>query len=158
MRIGRVYTRTGDRGTTRLVGGTEIGKDHPRIEAYGTVDELNTIVGLARTFNQQSPADAEVVRRIDDMLKTVQNDLFNVGADRDNHQVRAIADRVREAVPRSRVVYAPGGLKGLETVAEVEARARQGWVIHGPGRIEASADAFVTAGTECSAASTIHLR
>ena len=48
MRITRVYTRTGDRGTTRLVGGSEVEKDDVRIEAYGTVDELNAVIGLVR--------------------------------------------------------------------------------------------------------------
>lgn len=81
MRITRVYTRTGDRGTTRLVGGQEVDKDHARIESYGAVDELNTIVGLARTFNLRSGADAEQVARLDAMLKKIQNDLFNVGSD-----------------------------------------------------------------------------
>ncbi len=81
MRITKVYTRTGDRGKTRLVGGTQVDKDHVRIEAYGTVDELNTILGLARTFNRRSGAEADVIGRIDRILKRIQNDLFNVGSD-----------------------------------------------------------------------------
>jgi len=81
VRITRVYTRTGDKGTTRLVGGQEVPKDHPRIDAYGTVDELNAILGLVRVFNGRSGADAAVVQRIDRMLHRVQNDLFNVGSD-----------------------------------------------------------------------------
>lgn len=82
MRITKVYTRTGDKGMTGLVGGERVEKDHQRIEAYGTVDELNAIIGLARTFNAQSPGlsgDATVT--IDQMLRSIQNDLFNVGAD-----------------------------------------------------------------------------
>lgn len=81
MRITRVYTRTGDKGTTRLVGGQEVPKDHPRIDAYGTVDELNAVLGLVRHFNRQSGAAPEAVDRIDRMLHVVQNDLFNVGSD-----------------------------------------------------------------------------
>jgi len=81
MRITKVYTRTGDRGQTRLVGGAAAPKDHPRIEAYGTVDELNAVVGLVRTWNQMSDAPADVVERLDAMLGQVQNDLFDVGAD-----------------------------------------------------------------------------
>lgn len=81
MRITKVYTRGGDKGLTSLVGGTRVRKDHIRIESYGTVDELNSIVGLARTFNGLSSADAAVVSRLDTMLKGIQNDLFNVGAD-----------------------------------------------------------------------------
>jgi len=79
MRITRVYTRAGDRGRTRLVGGHEVEKDCPRIEAYGTVDELNAVVGLARTFHRAArPAEDDPIERI---LDAVQNDLFNVGAD-----------------------------------------------------------------------------
>ncbi|MGE0142691.1 MAG: cob(I)yrinic acid a,c-diamide adenosyltransferase [Planctomycetota bacterium] len=81
MRITKVYTRTGDRGTTRLVGGQEVRKDDLRIESYGTVDELNAVLGLARTFNRTSGAAPAAVTAIDDVLRGVQNDLFNVGAD-----------------------------------------------------------------------------
>jgi cob(I)alamin adenosyltransferase len=81
MRITRVYTRTGDKGTTRLVGGQEVAKDHPRIGAYGTVDELNAILGIVRVMNGQSSAPEHVRSRIDGMLHRVQNDLFNVGSD-----------------------------------------------------------------------------
>lgn len=81
MRITKVYTRGGDAGLTSLVGGKRVRKDHIRIESYGTVDELNAVVGLARTFNGRSDADAAVVGRLDAMLKGIQNDLFNVGAD-----------------------------------------------------------------------------
>jgi len=81
MRITKVYTRTGDRGQTRLVGGSAALKDHPRIEAYGTVDELNAVVGLVRTWNARSGAPEAVVARLGVMLAQVQNDLFDVGAD-----------------------------------------------------------------------------
>ena len=81
MRITRVYTRTGDKGTTRLVGGQEVSKDHPRIEAYGTIDELNAILGLVRVFNGQSAAPPASRARVDAMLHRIQNDLFNVGSD-----------------------------------------------------------------------------
>ena len=81
MRITRVYTRTGDKGQTRLVGGQQVDKDHVRIAAYGTVDELNAVIGLARVFNTRSGAAVEAVARIEGMLHRVQNDLFNVGSD-----------------------------------------------------------------------------
>ncbi len=73
MRITKVYTRTGDKGTTRLVGGTEVAKDHPRIEAYGTVDELNAVLGMVRSH--------PLPDRLDEQLAAVQDDLFNVGTD-----------------------------------------------------------------------------
>jgi len=50
VKITKVYTRTGDSGQTGLVGGKRLPKDHPRIEAYGTVDELNSVIGLALSF------------------------------------------------------------------------------------------------------------
>src|SRR5688572_16653826 len=81
MRITRVYTRTGDKGTTGLVGGQRVPKDHPRIEAYGTVDELNAILGIVRVHNRGGASTAEAVARIDGMLHRIQNDLFNVGSD-----------------------------------------------------------------------------
>lgn len=81
MRITKVYTRTGDGGLTRLAGGQQVPKDHLRISAYGTVDELNAVLGLVRTFNARSEAAPQAVARLDAMLHRVQNDLFNVGAD-----------------------------------------------------------------------------
>lgn len=81
MRITRVYTRTGDKGLTRLVGGQQVPKDHARIAAYGTTDELNAIIGLIRAFNARSGASSDAVARIDRMLHVIQNDLFNVGSD-----------------------------------------------------------------------------
>ncbi len=67
-----IYTKTGDDGTTSLVGGTRISKADPRLEAYGTADELNSFVGLLRA--QSLPSDA------DSLLNFVQNKLFNIGA------------------------------------------------------------------------------
>ncbi len=81
MRITRVYTKTGDKGQTRLVGGQQVAKDHVRIASYGTTDELNAILGIVRWHNRESGADAAAVARIDGMLHRVQNDLFNVGSD-----------------------------------------------------------------------------
>lgn len=75
MRITRVYTRTGDGGRTRLVGGAEVDKDDPRVEAYGTVDEVNAALGVARTL--LGPADGALVP----ILDRVQNDLFDVGSE-----------------------------------------------------------------------------
>lgn len=79
MRITRVYTRSGDKGKTKLVGGMDVAKDSIRIEAYGTVDELNAIVGLARAFWDVSAGGEHA--RVDEILARVQNDLFNVGSE-----------------------------------------------------------------------------
>ena len=82
MRITRVYTRTGDKGTTHLVGGSEVSKDDIRIESYGTVDELNAVIGLVRTFLAREPMSDVDRARLDAPLAEVQNDLFDLGADR----------------------------------------------------------------------------
>src|SRR6266446_4582412 len=79
--IARVYTRTGDRGDTGLVGGKRVPKDSPRIRAYGTIDELNAAVGLARTFNEERLGDGEHHRWLDDTLRRIQNELFDLGSE-----------------------------------------------------------------------------
>ena len=80
IRITRVYTRSGDSGDTGLVGGTRVPKDASRIEAYGTVDELNSIVGLARVFNAETAAGM-ARDRLEGILKRVQNELFDLGSE-----------------------------------------------------------------------------
>jgi cob(I)alamin adenosyltransferase len=71
--LSRIYTRTGDKGDTGLGDGTRVPKDHPRVCAYGGVDELNAVLGLLLS---QSPPVAEA-----ELLRSIQNDLFDVGAD-----------------------------------------------------------------------------
>ena len=81
MRITKVYTKTGDKGETALVGGTRVMKNHPRIEAYGTVDELNSILGLIIAFAERETGLVEHMEEIRRMITRIQNHLFNVGAD-----------------------------------------------------------------------------
>jgi cob(I)alamin adenosyltransferase len=73
MRISKVYTRTGDAGQTSLVGGKRVSKASLRVDAYGDVDELNCVVGVARARLED--------REIDETLGAIQNDLFTLGAD-----------------------------------------------------------------------------
>jgi cob(I)alamin adenosyltransferase len=68
----KIYTRTGDEGTTGLFGGGRVSKTHPRVEAYGDVDELNATIGLARAI--------ELMPRVDEVLVPLQRDLFAIGA------------------------------------------------------------------------------
>ena len=81
IRITRVYTRTGDKGDTALVGGRRVPKDSPRIEAYGTIDELNSIVGLVRAFNAPKLKRGKKHRRLDEILRRIQNELFDLGSE-----------------------------------------------------------------------------
>jgi cob(I)alamin adenosyltransferase len=118
----KLYTKTGDGGTTGLFGGARVGKDDPRVEAYGTVDELNATIGVARAL--------EVSEGIDALLAQIQDDLFVVGAelasapgkeDRlrmrlvDDEDVarleRAIDDAEEQLEPLKRFVL-PGGDRG----------------------------------------------
>ncbi len=71
--LSRIYTKTGDKGDTALGDGTRVPKDHPRVAAYGSVDEVNAVLGLLLAHCPDGP-EAELVRAI-------QNDLFDVGAD-----------------------------------------------------------------------------
>ncbi|MDA1080204.1 MAG: cob(I)yrinic acid a,c-diamide adenosyltransferase [Gemmatimonadetes bacterium] len=68
----KIYTKTGDDGRTALFGGARVGKDDRRVEAYGDVDELNAVIGAARSV--------DMMPRIDEVLAPVQRDLFSIGA------------------------------------------------------------------------------
>src|SRR4026209_1226347 len=68
----KIYTKTGDSGDTGLFGGGRVGKDNPRVEAYGDVDELNATLGLVRAL--------EPMPRIDEVVVPIQRDLFSIGA------------------------------------------------------------------------------
>lgn len=68
----KIYTRTGDEGSTGLFGGGRVSKTHPRVEAYGDVDELNATIGVARAI--------ELMPRVDEVLVPLQRDLFAIGA------------------------------------------------------------------------------
>ena len=81
IRITKVYTRTGDKGDTGLVGGKRVPKDSLRIEAYGTIDELNSIVGLARAFNEERLNDGDAHRFLDTVLRQIQDELFDLGSE-----------------------------------------------------------------------------
>ena len=81
IRITRVYTRRGDQGETDLVGGARVAKDSPRIEAYGTVDELNAAVGVVRAVNVALHARSRAGRELDAILRKLQNELFDLGGE-----------------------------------------------------------------------------
>ena len=80
VKINKVYTRTGDEGETGLVGGRRIAKEHLRIEAYGTVDELNSVIGLSRSFLAQKKNSLHR-DKLDLILEAVQQRLFDIGSE-----------------------------------------------------------------------------
>lgn len=80
MRITKVYTKTGDAGQTRLAGGQQVWKDSLRVEAYGTVDELNASVGVVRVINAEMVGRHEQAEQLEQELRWVQNKLFDVGS------------------------------------------------------------------------------
>lgn len=85
----KIYTRTGDRGETGLFGGGRVPKDHPRVAAYGDVDELNSAIGVARA--------TEPLSLHDELLESVQRDLFSIGG----HLATPDPDKVRKALERA---------------------------------------------------------
>ena len=74
VKLNKIYTRTGDDGTTGLVSGPRRPKHHLRVDAFGTVDETNSCIGIARLHTEKMP-------ELDGMLFRIQNDLFDLGAD-----------------------------------------------------------------------------
>ena len=78
--INRVYTRKGDGGTTQLVSGDVVSKRHPRIAAYGTVDELNAHVGAARVCLSELHEKSDSIVTLDKSLYRIQHELFNLGS------------------------------------------------------------------------------
>lgn len=101
-RITRVYTRTGDDGTTGLGGGSRVPKDSLRIETYGTVDELNSFLGVAR-LEVVSPPLPETIARI-------QNELFHLGSD------LCVLEEEKERMPVP--VIASAHVNALETLMD----------------------------------------
>jgi len=125
VRLNRIYTKAGDGGDTRLVGGQKVRKDALRIEAYGTVDELSACIGIARTqlTAPGAPAEADALAKV---LARIQNELFNLGSDlatmpADRHPKQPVIearhvtalereiDGWNETLPELRSFVLPGG-------------------------------------------------
>ena len=85
----RIYTKTGDQGETGLFGGGRVPKDHPRVSAYGDVDELNSILGVIRA--------TEPAGFFDDLLESIQQDLFSIGG----HLATPDPERVTKALEKA---------------------------------------------------------
>jgi cob(I)alamin adenosyltransferase len=78
VQLTKIYTRGGDKGDTSLGDGSRVAKHHLRVEAYGTVDEANAVIGLARVEILRTPDTDDM---LDPALNRIQNDLFDLGAD-----------------------------------------------------------------------------
>jgi len=129
VRITRVYTRTGDKGETALVGGRRVPKDSPRIEAYGTIDELNSIVGLARVFNEERLKDGAAHRFLDEILRKIQDELFDLGS-----ELATPADFTYEEMHRLGEIEVKR-IEGLIDECQKELGPLRSFVLPGGGRI-----------------------
>jgi cob(I)alamin adenosyltransferase len=122
----RLYTRSGDAGVTSLFGGGRVSKDDPRVEAYGTIDELNAVLGVAVSFIED--------QRLKNELTGIQNELFNVGselasenagdkaaefgrmfaeADAKIAALEKLTDELDAAAPPLQTFILPGGSRGV---------------------------------------------
>jgi len=123
IRITRVYTRQGDGGMTQLVGGQQVEKDSRRIECYGTVDELNAVLGLVASED----ARADIQR----VIRRVQHELFNLGSD--------LATRPADRHPQQPVLEEPH-VRFLESEIDrmnTELPTLRSFVLPGGGRVTA---------------------
>ena len=126
MRITKVYTRTGDAGKTRLAGGQQVWKDDLRVEAYGTVDELNAVVGVVRAFHAGERGRGAGTAKLDAELRWIQNKLFDLGGllattpgqvfpnmprvtEQDVRRLEQLMDRCQKDLPPLKEFILPGG-------------------------------------------------
>jgi cob(I)alamin adenosyltransferase len=131
IRITRVYTRRGDRGETDLVGGLRVAKDSARIDAYGTVDELNAALGVARAVNAAEIRRAPACGQLDRLLTRLQNELFDLGS-----ELATPASAFLEGMFR----VGPGQVKALEEAmdrCQKDLAPLKSFVLPGGGRASA---------------------
>jgi len=118
--MSKIYTRTGDNGTTSLVGGKRVSKTDPRLDAYGTIDELNSFIGLMQSVMDEKAESAE-------NIQWIQQKLFNIGGclatdttsfelpdsckvlSSDVERIEKMIDTLQEGLPEQRSFIMPGG-------------------------------------------------
>jgi cob(I)alamin adenosyltransferase len=105
----KIYTRTGDQGDTGLFGGGRVPKDHPRVAAYGDVDELNSALGVVRAAADQ--------QFFDELLESIQRDLFSIGG----HLATPDPERVRKALEKASL--APDRIQQFEQIMDEAEKA-----------------------------------
>jgi cob(I)alamin adenosyltransferase len=131
LALNRIYTRTGDKGQTALVGGQRVAKDHLRIESYGTIDELNAFIGVARTTAEQFANGTERLSKFATILKRIQHELFNLGS-----ILATLPDDVHPKQPR----VTSADIEQLEREideANEELRPLRSFVLPGGSRLDA---------------------
>jgi cob(I)alamin adenosyltransferase len=128
MRITKVYTRTGDTGKTRLAGGQQVWKDSLRVEAYGTLDEVNAVVGVVRVMNAEMVGTHAQAEQLEEDLRWIQNKLFDIGgllatapgqtfknmpqvSEKDVTKLEKIIDRCQKDLAPLKEFILPGGGK-----------------------------------------------
>jgi cob(I)alamin adenosyltransferase len=131
MRIYKVYTKTGDQGETGLVGGERVPKDSLRIESYGTVDELQAVLGMLRAALAESDREPEVCRDGLQAIHRIQQDLFDLGSTLAT-PVQHL-DRVKKPITEERIVWLETTMDGWnESLAPLRS-----FVLSGGGRFSA---------------------
>jgi len=136
MRIDRVYTKGGDKGETSLIGGERVSKADPRLDCYGTVDEVNATLGLVRTALATSVAGPHLLP----IIARVQNELFNLGA-----ELAAPDPERRAKLPRIESRHVDGLERDIDAVND-DLPALTSFVLPGGG---AASAAFHLARTVC---------
>ncbi len=137
----KIYTKTGDRGLTSLIGGTRVPKYHLRIESYGTVDELNSYIGMIR--------DQDIAQHDKDLLKEIQDRLFTIGSSlasdpekskmvipdlhtTDIELLEKEIDAINEVIPELRHFILPGGNSAISSchIARCVCRRAERLTVH----------------------------
>ena len=124
MRIDRVYTKGGDKGETSLIGGERVSKADPRLECYGTIDELNAVIGLVIESLASSPVGGPHLTPI---LRRVQNELFNLGC-----ELATPNAEQRAKLPRIELRHVEGLERDIDAVND-ELPALKSFVLPGGG-------------------------
>ncbi len=123
----KIYTRTGDKGETGLFGGPRVRKNHPRVDAYGEVDELNSALGAARAELEASGG----LPGLDDALERVQNELFMVGALLATPRAAKLAAPFDQGLPADAATRLEGEIDGWDK----DLAALQTFILPGGGRL-----------------------
>jgi cob(I)alamin adenosyltransferase len=124
--MAKIYTKKGDQGETCLVSGEKVLKSHLRLETYGTLDELNSCIGVAFSHMNLSPQKKKIFKTLGNILTQIQNDLFNIGSqlacadpklqkklpnitDDDVLKLEEVIDDLTEIIPPLKNFILPGG-------------------------------------------------